>query len=143
MLATIAGQIISLAVGPVARLRTRAFFYATHRHSPWHDSLCLRPDVHEELLFWQTRTPFLKGQPIGFGLELPVLPFLMQVVWIMGGMFWNWDRMLCMENGPSLKLARVRHGENSRLCIKLYVPMHDNSECMPLNGSQITRMSSM
>ena len=26
--------------------------------------------------------------------------------------------MLCMENGPSLKLARVRHGENSRLCIK-------------------------
>ena len=23
--------------------------------------------MHEELLFWQTQTPFLKGQPIWFG----------------------------------------------------------------------------
>jgi len=60
-----------------------------------------------------------------------------------GGMFWNWDHMLCMENGPSLKLARVQHRENSRLCIKFYVPMHNNSEGMPLNGSQITRMLSV
>ena len=74
MLATIAGQIISLAVGPVARLRTRAF-YVIHRHSSWHDSLCLRPDVHEELLFWQTQTPFLKGQPIRFGTGITRVAF--------------------------------------------------------------------
>ena len=71
-----------------------------------------------------------------------MLLFLMQVVRVMGGMFWNWDHMLRMENGPSLKLARVRHGENSRLCIKFYVPMHDNSGGTPLNDSQITRMLS-
>jgi len=91
--------------------------------------------VHEELLFWQTQTPFLKGQPVWFGAGITRIAFSdasTYVVWIVGGMFWNWDHMLCMENGPSLKLARVQHRENSRLCIKFYVPMHNNSEGMPL-----------
>ena len=77
LLASIAGQIISmsLAVGPVARLRTRALYDVINRRSSWHDSLCLRPDVHEELLFWQTQTPFLKGQPIRFGTGITRVAF--------------------------------------------------------------------
>ena len=67
-LASIAGQIISmsLAVGPVARLRTRALYSVINQRFSWNDSLYLTPDVREELRFWQTQIPFLKGQPIWF-----------------------------------------------------------------------------
>jgi len=90
LLATIAGQIISLAVGPVARLRTRAF-YVLHQHSSWHD-------VHEELLFWQTQTRFLKGQPIWFGAGITHIAFSDANSMGYGG--------YVLESGP-----HVAHGE--------------------------------
>ena len=31
--------------------------------------------MHEELLFWQTQTPFLKGQPIWFGAGITHIAF--------------------------------------------------------------------
>ena len=67
-LASIAGQIISmgLAIGPVARLHTRALYFVLNKRRSWSDNLHLDGAVLDELTFWRSSLPAFNGQPIWF-----------------------------------------------------------------------------
>ena len=67
-LASAAGQIISmsLAMGSITRLRTRALYSVLNSRSFWADKYYLPAEAREELEFWQTNVQFLNGKPIWF-----------------------------------------------------------------------------
>ena len=67
LLASIVGQIMSmsLALGPIARLRTRALYGAIDSRHSWSDQLKLSDDARDEL-FWQTSIAGLNAHPIWF-----------------------------------------------------------------------------
>ena len=67
-LASIVGQIMSmsLAIGPVARLRTRALYSAINSRQSWSDKLLLSDDAKLELSFWKECIPMFNGQAIWF-----------------------------------------------------------------------------
>ena len=67
-LASCVGQIISmsLAVGPVARLRTRALYGVNNSRHSWADRLPLPAAAQEELVFWKSCLAQFNGQPIWF-----------------------------------------------------------------------------
>ena len=68
LLASITGQIISmsLAIGPVARLHTRALHEVINKRRFWSDKLQLSLLAHEEVLFWQSSLLSLNSRPIWF-----------------------------------------------------------------------------
>ena len=68
ILASAAGQIISmsLAMGPITRLRTRALYAALNNRSSWADKCHLPAEAREELEFWKTNVQLLNGKPIWF-----------------------------------------------------------------------------
>ena len=68
MLASAAGQIISmsLAMGSITRLRTRALYSVLNSRSSWADKCYLPAEAREELEFWQTNVQFLNGKLIWF-----------------------------------------------------------------------------
>ena len=68
LIASVAGQIISmgLALGPVARLRTRALYTVIEQRQYWNDRLFLTDEAREELQFWQEHVDQLNEQPIWF-----------------------------------------------------------------------------
>ena len=67
-LASITGQIISmsLAVGPVARLRTRALYCVLNKRRFWSDKLPLDGAALDELAFWKSSLLSFNGRPIWF-----------------------------------------------------------------------------
>ena len=67
-LAKIVGKIVSmsLAIGPVARLRTRALYAAMNTRRSWSDSVMIPADAREELRFWYHSIEHLNGRPIWF-----------------------------------------------------------------------------
>ena len=67
-LASAVGQIISmsLAVGPVTRLRTRALYATIIRRRSWADRLPLSAEAREELEFWRECLLQFNGHPIWF-----------------------------------------------------------------------------
>ena len=67
-LASIVGQIISmsLAIGPVSRLRTRALYLVLNSRRYWSDVLPLSCASREELLFWKSSLTAFNGQSIWF-----------------------------------------------------------------------------
>ena len=54
LLASVTGQIISmkLAIGPVARLHTRAVYEVINKRRYWSDKLQLSSLARDEVLFW-------------------------------------------------------------------------------------------
>ena len=67
-LSSIVGQIISmsLAIGPVARLRTRALYSVINARITWSDRLVLSEDAKSELKLWKECLPAYNGQAIWF-----------------------------------------------------------------------------
>ena len=67
-LASIVGQIISmsLAIGPVSRLRTRALYSIINQRIFWSDRLSLSVEAQDELRFWQHNIAQLNGRSIWF-----------------------------------------------------------------------------
>ena len=67
-LSGIVGQVISmsLAIGPIARLRTRACYATINKRKTWSDSILLSEEAKAELSFWQECLPQFNGQPIWF-----------------------------------------------------------------------------
>ena len=67
-LASIVGKIISmsLAIGPVSRMRTRQLYQVIDTRRSWCDSVILSPDAREELGFWFHNIEELNGNPIWF-----------------------------------------------------------------------------
>ncbi len=68
LLASVVGQIVAMgiAVGPVARLRTRALYGVVNSRLAWSDYLELSEEAREELVFWHQAINDLNGQPIWF-----------------------------------------------------------------------------
>ena len=62
------GQLMSmsLALGPISRLRTRALYADINKCTSWNAFLSLSEAAKEELLFWQGNIAGLNGQPIWF-----------------------------------------------------------------------------
>ena len=54
-IASVVGTIISMsiALGPVARLMTRSLYSLLNSHQSWFETLCIMPEVNEELHFWR------------------------------------------------------------------------------------------
>ena len=67
-LASAVGKIISmsLAIGPVARLRTRALYAVINMRCSWADRLLLSDEAREELVFWRSCLSYFNGRPIWF-----------------------------------------------------------------------------
>ena len=67
-LASVVGQIMSmsLALGPIIRLRTRAVYADINCSHSWVDKLGLSADSQTELKFWLDSVDFLNGKPIWF-----------------------------------------------------------------------------
>ena len=67
LLASVTGQIISmsLAIGPVARLRKRALYEAINKRRFWSDKLQLSPLAYQ-VPFGQSAFPSFNGRPIWF-----------------------------------------------------------------------------
>ena len=67
-LASVIGHIISmsLAIGPVIRLRTRALYAVLNQRRFWADWLNLTGDALEELHFWKMNIDYFNGQSIWF-----------------------------------------------------------------------------
>ena len=57
---------MSLAIGPVCRLRTRALYVVLNRRTFWTDWLSLTKDALEELHFWRQNIDCFNGQSIWF-----------------------------------------------------------------------------
>ena len=57
---------MSLAMGPITRLRTRALYAVLNSRSSWADKCYLPAEAREELEFWQTNVQFLNGRSIWF-----------------------------------------------------------------------------
>ena len=70
-LASIVGQTISmsLAIGPVSRLRTRALYHVLNSRRYWSDVLPLSCASRDELLFWKSSLPYQK--PLNRYLYIP------------------------------------------------------------------------
>ena len=68
ILASIVGQIISmsLAIGPIVRLRTRALYGIINQRMFWSDRLALSIEARDELNFWQHNIVQLNGRAIRF-----------------------------------------------------------------------------
>ena len=68
MIASITGQIISmsLAMGPITRLHTRALYAFTNQRWSWYDKLPLPIDTVAELEFWKNSLTHFNGSPIWF-----------------------------------------------------------------------------
>ena len=68
ILASIAGQIISmsLAIGPIVRLWTRALYGIINQRIFWSDRLALSTEAWDELNFWQHNIVQLNGRAIWF-----------------------------------------------------------------------------
>ena len=66
--ASIVGQVMSmsLALGPISRLRTRALYGDINACVSWKAFLCLSEEARAELNFWQNNVAVLNGQPIWF-----------------------------------------------------------------------------
>ena len=64
LLASIVGQ--SLAIGPIARLRTRHMYDSINHRWSWHDKLLLSDGARDELIFWREGVEKFNGQPIWF-----------------------------------------------------------------------------
>jgi hypothetical protein len=67
-IARIVGQIIamSLALGPITRLRSRALYTFINQRWSWFDSIPLPADAREELEFWRSCIAHFNGNPIWF-----------------------------------------------------------------------------
>ena len=67
-LASIVGQIISMsiAIGPISRLRTRALYSIINQRIFWSDRLFLSLEAQDELKCWQHNIAQLNGWPIWF-----------------------------------------------------------------------------
>ena len=65
-LAKVTGQIISMsiAVGPITRLRTRGLYSLINSRVFWSDRLETTAEVRDELAFWQQNIHGLNGRPI-------------------------------------------------------------------------------
>ena len=66
--ASIVGQVMSmsLALGPISRLRTRALYGDINACVSWKAFLGLSEEARAELNFWQNNVAVLNGQPIWF-----------------------------------------------------------------------------
>ena len=103
--ASIVGQIMSmsLALGPIARLRTRALYAIINNCTSWHAYLSLGEEAREELLFWQSNVVTLNGHPIWFKSGATRVVYSDAVIRdIMVGMV-PWSRKLPMVHGLSMK----------------------------------------
>ena len=67
-LASIVDQIISmsLAVGPLTRLRSRQMYEVLKYRRSWNDRVPLSDGASDELLFWKDSVSKCNGQPIWF-----------------------------------------------------------------------------
>ena len=76
-LASCAGQLISmsLALGPVSSLMTRALYRAIESRSFWSDSIFLSESVTDELSFWSTNISLFNGSPFRFRLAPTIQVF--------------------------------------------------------------------
>ena len=65
-LASIVGRIISmsLALGPIARLRTRNMYRLMNSRVTWYDKLVIDKEVREELFFWNSCIENFNGQKL-------------------------------------------------------------------------------
>ena len=68
LLASVVGQIISmsLAIGPIARLRSRHLYDAINQRLSQHDKIFLAKEATDELEFWSSSINKFNGQPIWF-----------------------------------------------------------------------------
>ena len=68
VLASVVGQVMSmsLALGPITRLRTRAVYADINHSCSWADQLVLLAESQTELKFWLDNVEFLNGKPIWF-----------------------------------------------------------------------------
>ena len=57
---------MSLAIGPISHLRTRALYAVLNRRRCWADWLSLTADALEELHFWRQNIEYFNGQLIWF-----------------------------------------------------------------------------
>ena len=69
MLASITGKVIALglALGLIARLRTRALYTLLESRDSWYDELFLNKEARDEVTFWLDNIQLYNGQPINFG----------------------------------------------------------------------------
>ena len=65
-LASIVGRVISmgLALGPIARLRTRSMYCLLNSRTLWVDRLIINDEVKEELYFWRSCVDEFNGQKL-------------------------------------------------------------------------------
>ena len=75
ILASIIGQVISmtLAMGPVSRVRTRALYSVLNTRKSWADKLHLSREAREELQFWLASVGILTETQYGSAQVLPDL----------------------------------------------------------------------
>ena len=66
VVASITGRIISLslAIGSIARLRTRALYALLDSRESWYDHLVLNEEARAEIVFWLNSLQHYNGQPI-------------------------------------------------------------------------------
>ena len=57
---------MSLAMGPIALLRTKMLYAVINSYFSWNVWVTLTEDAKEELCFWQSNVAALNGQPIWF-----------------------------------------------------------------------------
>ena len=77
--ASIVGQ-ISLAIGPIVRLRTRALYGIINQRIFWSDRLALSIEARDELNFWQHNIVQLNGRAIRFSPNVTRGLFILMLV---------------------------------------------------------------
>ena len=95
---------MALALGPIARLRTRAVYADINCSRSWADKVILSSESQMELNFWLESLDFLNGKAIWFSSGATWIVYLMQARLVMVAMWWSWAMTLHMGSG---QLTRV------------------------------------
>ena len=93
---------LSLAIGPVACLRTRALYEIINGRRFWSEKLSLSPLAYDEVLFWKSSLSAFNGRPIWFSpsatFQMPAhLSMMVSIMWL------RLVQSLPMANGRSTR----------------------------------------
>ena len=108
---------LSLALGPVTRLLTRAAYRAIESRSSWSSYIFLPAEVVSELEFWSEHITILNGFPFKFRLAPTMQVFSDAIVLADTGFLYRIIQICgCMALGLPPRNSRAQHGASCRPC---------------------------
>ena len=90
-IASLVGNVMSIALGPVARLMTWSLYTLLNNRHSWYERLLMSPEAAEELQFWHKCIFDFMARTSGEALQLSKLYILMPMIQGLVVTWWSID----------------------------------------------------